>query len=143
QKNQMSSDELVKARIAKTEGIVLGLANQYQEHDREIIDIKDRMDNLELNEEITDEQVRIIQARIKQRVSKVLNYPSGNSSKYYRIFIANIYSTLRNNHSLGSKTATTKKKHFDTVIRGIDAWHPDIQALKDRKDKLDKDNKEG
>lgn len=138
QKRSMESDELVKARIAKNESLVLGLAKQYESHDLAITLIKDRMDNLELNEEITDEQVRTIQSSIKARVSKVLDYPNGDSARYYRTFMSNIYAHLRHSCQLGSKTATTKKKHYDTVMRGIEAWHPDVQALKDRKDKKDK-----
>lgn len=138
QKNQMSSDELIRARMTKTETIVLGLAGEFGDLKTNVFNITDRVDNLEFNSEITDEQVNVIQGRVKARVSKVLDYPNGDSSKYYRIFIADIYSFLRNNHSLGSKTATTRKKHYDTVMKGIEAWHPDIQALKDRKDKLDK-----
>ena len=65
---------------------------------------------LKLNEEITDEQVREIQSRIKSRVTKILNYPNGDSDRYYQTFISNIYGYLRNNYSLGSRTATTKKK---------------------------------
>lgn len=137
QKNQMSSDELVKARIAKNEMMIVGLAKQYENHDTVILNIKDRMDNLELNEEITDEQVREIQTRIKGRVTKILNYPNGDSDRYYQTFISNIYGYLRNNYSLGSRTTTTKKKHYDTVMKGIEAWHPDVQELKNRKDKRD------
>ena len=135
QENQMYSDELVRARIAKNENIILGLAEQFQNHDSEIFNLKDRMDNLELNEEITDEQVREIQMRIKQRVTKILDYPNGDSDKYYQTFISNIYAYLRNNYSLGSRAATTKKKHYDTVMRGIEAWYPDVKELKEKKDK--------
>ena len=138
QKNQMGADELIRARISKTESIVLGLAQQFESQGTEIVEIKDRMDNLELNEEITDEQVRTIQGRIKKRVSEVLDYPNGDSPRYYRTFIADIYSNLRNNYQLGSRTATTRKKHYDTVMKGIEAWRPDVQALKDKKDKVDK-----
>lgn len=137
QKNQMGSDELVKARITKTENIVTGLVRQYQNQGTEVVELKDRMNNLELNEEITDEQVRTIQSRVKARVSRVLGYPNGDSVRYYPIFIANIYACLRHSHSLGSRTATTRKKHFDTVMKGIEAWHPNVQELKERKDKLD------
>lgn len=138
QKNQMGADELIRARISKTESIVLGLAQQFEDQGTKLVNIEDRMDNLELNEEITDEQVRTIQSRIKKRVSEILDYPNGNSPKYYRTFIADIYSNLRNNYQLGSRTATTRKKHYDTVMKGIEAWRPDIQALKDKKDKVDK-----
>lgn len=137
QENQLSSDELIRARMVKSERIITTLSHKYDEHDIELNEVKHRMDNLELNEEITDEQVREIQARVKQRVTKVLNYPNGDSDKYYQTFISNIYAYLRNNYSLGSRTATTKKKHYDTVMRGIEAWHPNIQELKDRRDKRD------
>jgi len=137
QKNQMGADELIRVRMARTESIVLGLAQQFEDQGTEIVSIKDRMDNLELNEEITDEQVRTIQSRVKKRVSEVLDYPNGDSPKYYQIFIKNLYTVLKAKHSMGSKTATTRKKHYDTVMKGIEAWHPDMQALKDRKDKLD------
>lgn len=137
QRSQMSSDELVKARIAKNENLILGMAKQYEDHDVKITSITDRMDNLELNEEITDEQVRTIQEMVKARVSKILDYPNGDSSKYYRTFISNLYSNLRHSYNLGSKVATTRKKHYDTVMKGIEAWHPNIGELKSRKDKRD------
>lgn len=138
QKNQMGSDELFKARIAQTESVVVGLVKQYDNQDGKIISLTDRMDNLELNEEITDEQVRTIQSSIKSRVSKVLGYPSTEAKKYYRTFSSNLYAHLRHSHNMGSKTATTRKKHYDTVMKGIEAWHPNVQELKDRKDRLDK-----
>lgn len=96
------------------------------------------MSQLENNEEIEDEKVREIQARIKQRVSKVLDYPNGDSARYYQTFISNIYAYLRHSHCLGSRTATTKKKHYDTVLLGIETWYPNIQELKDRRNKNNK-----
>lgn len=142
QERQLNSDELAKARIESNGRLIKQLAKEYENHDTEIVNIKDRMDNLELNEEITDEQVRTIQSRVKRRVSEVLNYPHGDSNKYYKTFIGNLYACLRHSYSMGSRTATTKKKHFDTVMRGIEAWHPDIQKLKDRKDKRDRAKEE-
>lgn len=140
QGNQMSSDELVKARLSNNENIILGLVKQFENQNTEVFSLKDRMDNLEWNEEITDEQVRTIQAAIKSRICKLLNYPNNGAKKYYRTFSSNLYAHLRHNCNMGSKTATTRKKHYDTVMKGIEAWHPNVQELKDRKDRLDRED---
>lgn len=137
QERQLNSDELVKARIAKTEQIVLGLATKFDSQDTRISTLEEDVINLKWNEEITDEQATAIRNKVQQRVSKILDYPNGDSDIYYQTFISNIYAYLRKSHNLGSKITTTKKKHFDTVIRGIDAWAPNIQELKARKDKRD------
>lgn len=140
QERQLGADELVRARIAKNESLILGLAQQYEQHDTKITTLEDRMSNYELNEEITDEQSKAIRSRAQARVCQILDYPNGDSDKYYQTFIQNLYAYLRRSHGLGSKINTTKKRHFDTVMRGIEAWHPNVQELKARKDKRDKAN---
>ncbi len=138
QERQLGSDDLVRARMAKTESIVLGLSQEVNDNSTNINRLSSRVDNLEWNSEITDEQATAIISKVKARVSKVLDYPNGDSDIYYRTFIANMYAYLRQSFNLGSKIRTTRKKHYDTVMKGISAWHPDIQELKNKKDKRDK-----
>lgn len=135
QKNQMSSDELVKARIAKNEDLILGLVKQYDRHDSRLSTVEDEIQDLKLNEEITHEQNREFKEKAHSRVHKIIDY--NKEPQYFQIFIRDLYRYLRQNHQLGNPIATTRKKHYDTVMKGIEAWHPDVQALKDRKDKLD------
>ena len=136
QQNQMSSDELIRARISKNENIIMSLAKQFEGQDIRITTIEDRIENIELNEEITHEQNREIKLKANRRVSEMLDLP--RETKYYQIFIMNLYGYLRRNYQLGSPIAITRKKHYDTVMKGIETWSPDTQILKDKKDNIDK-----
>ena len=135
QKNQMGSDELVKARIAKNEDLILGLVKQYDRQDSRLSVVEDEIQDLKLNEEITHEQNREFKEKAHSRVHKVIDY--NKEPQYFQIFIMDLYRYLRQNHQLGNPIAITRKKHYDTVMKGIEAWHPDVQELKDRKDKRD------
>lgn len=138
QKKQLGSDDLIRARMAKTESMILGLSQEVGDNSTNITRLTGRVDDLEWNSEITDEQATAITSKVKARVSKILDYPNGDSDIYYRTFIANMYAYLRQSFNLGSKIRTTRKKHYDTVMKGISAWHPDIEELKNKKDKRDK-----
>lgn len=141
QKNQMTADELVKARLVKNENLILGLAKKYEGQDIRLVNVEDEIENLKLNEEITHEQNREIKQFAHSRVNKMLNYPA--EAKYFQTFIMNLYGYLRRNSQLGNPIAITRKKHYDTVMKGIESWRPNIQELKDRKDKRDKLQEEG
>lgn len=138
QERALISDELVKARINKNERLIGALSKDFENIQTDVEKVKLDIENVKYNEEITDEQATAIRRKVQGRVSKVLGYPEGDSEIYYQTFISNIYAYLRNSHNLGSKIATTKKKHFDTVMDGIDAWYPNIEELKRKKDIRDR-----
>lgn len=84
-----------------------------------------RMDNLELNSEIDDVQVKTITESVKSRVYDVLkNEPHDIVGMIYMAFIRKAYYDLKKNHGLGSKIAVTKKRDYERVMQGIDGWYP-------------------
>ncbi|AEB77407.1 ORF6C domain-containing protein [Clostridium botulinum] len=133
--NSMETTEVMKAELVSTKNTVRGLATQYNKITGEITNIQDRMDNLELNEEITDEQRNMINQKCRTRVNEVLDYNQDLIDKYYRTYISNLYSILKRNYGMGAKIATTKKRNYDTVMRGIQAWFPKHEKLRQRADR--------
>lgn len=110
--------------------------DKFIESDNKFNNVLERLDNLELNEEITSEQSKYIKNRAKARVMKFLDYE--RESKYYRVFIRDLYKYLGDTCMLGSPIEVTRKRNYDNVVKGIDAWVPDVERLKTRKDNLDK-----
>ena len=136
-KTNLLHSQSIERRLGLTEMSLTQLMKDVGGHDTRLNEIETKVENLELNYEITDEQSKFITSRARERVIELIGYPS----VYFRIFIGNCYSFLRANYHLGSTIGTTKKRNYDYVMDGIAAWHPDIDALKARKDKADTNDK--
>jgi hypothetical protein len=98
---------------------------------------------MKLSYEITDTQKDIILDNAKRRVMEILSYDEDNVARYFRTFISSLYTDMRKYKGLGSKVATTKKRNYDNVIEGIDAWVPEcgINNLKIKVDSRASANK--
>lgn len=83
-----------------------------------------RMDNLELNEEITTEQSERIRELAEKRIVEILGNDPLERQKYFKIFIGKLYSDAKKNAGLGSKIDRTKKREYQRVIDYIEAWIP-------------------
>lgn len=136
-KSTVLHGQSVERRLGLMETNITKMLKDIGEHDTQLGEIAAKVENLELNYEITDEQRKMINTRARARVIGFIGYPS----PYFRVFINNCYSFLRANHHLGSTLATTKKRNYDYVMEGIAAWHPDIEALKARKDEADAESR--
>lgn len=132
-KDTVLHGQSVERRLGLTEMNITQLLKDVGSHDTQLGEISTKVENLELNYEITDEQSKTLQTRIKSRVREFCEYPS----VYYQTFIQDCYSFLKKNHHCGSKLATTKKRNYDYVMDGITAWHPDGEKLRTRKDQRD------
>lgn len=135
QENSLTTNELIKAKIVQHDNKINSLSLQFGNIEDDMEMMRGDIADLKLNEEITHEQNREIKQFAHARVNKMLNYPA--EAKYFQTFIMNLYGYLRRNSQLGNPIAITRKKHYDTIMKGIEAWHPNIQELKDRKDKRD------
>ena len=87
----------------------------------------------ELNYEITDEQYGFMLAKIKSRVRGFCD----PTDIYYQTYIVDCHGFLKKNYNEGSKAKCTKKRNYDRVMQGVEAWVPDHEALKTKKDKRD------
>lgn len=136
-RNNLLHSQSIERRLGLTEANITKILKDVGQHDTQLSEIAAKVENLELNYEITDEQRKMINTRARARVIEFIGYPSA----YFRVFINNCYSFLRSNHHLGSTISTTKRRNYDYVMEGIAAWHPDIEALKARKDEADAESR--
>lgn len=86
--------------------------------------LTDRMDTLELKEEITTTQDEEIRNAACKRVYEILGDNIVTHAKYYRTFIRRLYSDARHEAGLGSSIARTRKCDYQRCIDYIEAWIP-------------------
>ncbi|MFQ7208584.1 MAG: ORF6C domain-containing protein [Coprococcus sp.] len=100
-------------------GIVTSAVNGLTD---EVGQITGRINQLELNEEVTTTQQESITEAAKKRVCKILGSDEFEQKKYFRIFVQKLYGDTRKNAGLGSKIARTRKGDFQRCIDYIEAW---------------------
>lgn len=136
-RNTVVSTNVMAETLKVHDNLIKGLLKQSDATTLRVNELGKKVTDLELNYEITDEQRKMINTRARARVIGFIGYPS----PYFRVVINNCYSFLRANHHLGSTISTTKRRNYDYVMEGIAAWHPDIEALKARKDEADAESR--
>ena len=107
--------------ISKQMGIIATAVDSMR---TDIGGLKDRMDYLELNEEITTTQQETIIELARKRVLEIIGNDPLEVKKYFKIFIQRLYKDTRQNAGLGSKIARTKKCDYQRCIDYIEAWIP-------------------
>lgn len=107
--------------ISKQMGIIATAVDSMR---TDIGGLKDRMDYLELNEEITTTQQETIIELARKRVLEIIGDDPLEVKKYFKIFIQRLYKDTRQNAGLGSKIARTKKCDYQRCIDYIEAWIP-------------------
>lgn len=103
----------------------------------DVYSLCNRMDSLELNEEVTTTQQEVIIETAKKRVCEVLGFNDSDISKYIRTFIQKLYSDARSYAGMGSKISRTKKADYQRVVDYVGAWNPrcGVTELKNIADK--------
>lgn len=107
--------------VSKQMGIVVGAVGAIQ---NDIESLKNRMDIVELNEEITTSQQETINELARRRILEIIGDDLLETKKYFKIFIQRLYKETRQNAGLGSKIARTKKCDYQRCIDYIEAWIP-------------------
>jgi hypothetical protein len=87
--------------------------------------LNDRMSQIELNEEITEDQCEMIRKVVNKRVAEILHRNPQEMAKYFRSFILKCYSEARR-YGLGASYRRTKKCNYQNVIDKIESWIPSI-----------------
>lgn len=108
----------------KTNALITGVSNRVDDLDVKFNAFEDRMDNYELNEEVTTEQEKTISRIANKRVYEIIGSDEFEDVKYHMTFIQNLYSDARKYAFLGSSISTTKKRDYQRVIDYIEAWIP-------------------
>lgn len=107
--------------ISKQMGIIATAVDAMRS---DIGSLTERMDYLELNEEITTTQQETIIELARKRVLEIIGDDPLEVKKYFKIFIQRLYKDARQNAGLGSKIARTKKCDYQRCIDYIEAWIP-------------------
>lgn len=99
-------------------------------------DLRNDMDFLKYETEISTTQCKEVTRKIKKKVLEHLHYPSMEALKYKRVYFHYVYKKLRSDYGLGNSTETTHKRNYENVLKGIDEiFFPDAE-LRDRADIL-------
>lgn len=100
--------------------------------------VKDDVEQLKLNEEITTSQTITITVAAERRIYEILGDDPFDHERYYRVFISRLYSDARKKAGLGARISTTRKGNFQRCIDYIEAWTPSCgcAALYEHADKL-------
>lgn len=112
-------------------GFILKLNN----HDDVLGSLGDRMTEVELNEELTEDQANNIKSIVNKRVAEILHFDDLEMAKYFRTFVVQCYSFLKK-HGMGASYRRTHKRYYQPIIDKAESWIPDegIQKLKDKID---------
>ena len=108
-------------QISQQLGLVVNSVNNLQSDMR---GIKNDIDQLKLNEEVTTTQQENIIEIARRRVCEILNFDNDEIHKYMKTFISRLYTNARTYAGLGSKISRTKKGDYQRVVDFIEAWEP-------------------
>lgn len=131
------SNTLIKAKMESMQLLIGDLTTKYNNSSDKIENHEERLVTLEYNEEITDKQAQFIVDSVNQRVSELLDHDLELKCRYTAIYSKNLYIYLKRSCGMGSKLRTTAKKDYDSVINGINAWHPNHVNLRKKADKYE------
>lgn len=121
------------SQMSKQMGVITTAVSTMQ---TDIDGLVNRMDNLELKEEITTTQEENIKECACKRVISIIGDDPLEKQKYFRIFIQSLYKDARRFAGLGSKISRTRKCDYQRCIDCIEAWIPECgcSALRARAD---------
>ena len=123
-------------KLQNSNELMLGVSNKVNNIQEDVISMNNRMEQIELNEEVTTEQKEGIRSACRARIYDILGGDPDTYARYYRIFAQRLWSDMRKNCGLGSKIEETHKRDYQRILNGIEAWYPigGVQKLKDRCD---------
>lgn len=142
-KTNAESSAVMIRELEYIKTLVGGFSTKINNISDNIINLEDRMSEIELNEEITEEMANNIRDTVNKRVIEILHFDENEIAKYFRTFVIQCYSSLKK-LGMGSSYRRTKKRYYQMLLDKAEAWIPDegIQSLKDKIDKRAKAKRE-
>ena len=94
--------------------------------------IVDDVTTLKYTSEIDTKQHENITNAAKRRVFTLIGYDPLDQKKYFRTFIAKLYSDTKKYANLGPQIAVTHKEDYDNCMNYINTWVPygGVESLK-------------
>lgn len=128
--NNYSMQDVLNA-LGRTGDMLSGVASQMGLMATKVNNISDkvsaldeRMGNLELNEEITEDMYKEIKHALNRHIDEILNHDPVQRAKYFRGFASKFYSEARKNTSCAYAMRRTKKRDYQSVLDYVEAWYP-------------------
>ena len=126
------------AWISENTSRQMGLLNdRVAEHDRDIADLKHRMEVREQREIVNTHQRRQIKRAVMNRVNHLLGikFEDGrvadrcvaDEQRYRGGFISRCYTDCKKKGRMGDPYSETLAVDYDDVIEAIEAWVPDVE----------------
>ena len=139
--NKSTNDTLTAygSKLVSHENIMKVLSNKQEEQDGKIINLTNRIEDLEYNAELTTSQVTNIVEKAKRKVIEYLPVNTEEIIKYFRTYIADLYRFLKP-YGKASKIERTENRFYGSIMSGIDEWIPNEKQLRERKDFRDEVN---
>ena len=122
--------QMVASQLQVTNNQIAVISSEQKDMKADIIELKE-------TSEITNLQANSISTAVTTLARELVGYPS----YIYGVTIQDIYRYLRNYWNLGRPLATTEKRHYESVITGLNNYkdnHFDKEALIEHKQNLDK-----
>lgn len=92
--------------------------------------LDNRMNRLELHEEITTDQVKDMKSAVCARCYELLKPYTSEPNKYIHVIIPMIYSAAKRESSMGNEISRTRKEDYDRVMEYILRWYP-VKSIRD------------
>ena len=138
QMNDIMSALQNAAYISENTSRQMGLLNErVAEHDREIMDLKHRMEVRESREIVNTHQRRQIRRAVINRVDHLLGIERegghvaehciADEVRYRGGFIARCYTDCKKNGRMADPYSETLAIDYENVIDAINAWVPDVE----------------
>ena len=119
--NLIGSNALTTNQLSKQMGVVITNIDELRS---DMNGVKNDIEELKYNTEVTSEQAKKINSLARKRVFEILGEDGCEIAKYYRTFIMRCYHDCRNEAGLGHCISATKKGDYQRVLNYIDAWIP-------------------
>lgn len=120
-------------QMSKQMGILTSTINDIQDN---LGNLTNRMDAIENTQEITTTQVDVITEMARKRVVQIIGDDSLEMTKYFRIFVQNLYKDARKYAGLSHRIERTQKHNYQRILDYIEAWNPQCgcASLRNRAD---------
>lgn len=133
--NALSMINETNGKLAMFGKTINNILHIQEEQESRLRNIEDGFEIHKENEMITPAQQEQITSKAYKRLMEFISPDSVDWALYHKAYFGDMYSYVRRNHHLAKPNACTRKKDFDDVMEGFDAWYPNHLELRETADK--------
>lgn len=122
--------ESMQEMLRQQSQMVKEIVSKFTDVKQDVTTLRNDIEYLKLEAEISTMQCKEISRRIKKKIMEHLKYPSHESQRYSKVYFPYMYRRLRVDYGLGNSIATTPKRNYESVLKGIDEIiFPDAELM--------------